>query len=226
MIYLDNISKVYTSGEESLSEVNINIDKGEFVCIVGYSGAGKTTLMKIILGEVKPTSGNIYFDSEDVSLLSKKNINKHRRRIGTIFQDFRLLPKKSVYENIAFAMEAAGKKEEDIKKDVPHVLKLVGLSDKEERFPNELSGGEKQRVAIARAIVNNPDLIIADEPTGNLDPINSSDIIEILKKINEIGTTVILTTHEKNIVNDLGKRVITLDRGKVTRDDKKGTFVL
>lgn len=209
-----------------MKNVTLNIDRGEFVSIVGFSGAGKTTLLRLILGELKPSSGSIFFDSINISKLKQRQLNKYRRNIGVIFQDFRLISNKTVYENVAFAMEAAGKRDEDIAKDVPHVLKLVGLSDKSDNFPDELSGGESQRTAIARAIVNNPDVIIADEPTGNLDPINTSDIIELLKKINNFGTTIILTTHDKSIVNSLKKRVVTLDRGVVVRDDKEGTFVL
>ncbi len=226
MIYLDGVTKIYKTGEESLRDVTLNIDKGEFVSIVGYSGAGKTTLLKLLLGEIKPTKGAVYFDSVNISKLSARMLNKHRRNIGTIFQDFRLISNKNIFENVAFAMQAAGKPEKDILKDVPHVLKLVGLEDKHKSFPKELSGGEQQRAAIARAIVNNPEVIIADEPTGNLDPINTMDIIEILKKINTFGTTIILTTHDKSIVNTLRRRVVTLDKGVITKDDKEGTFVL
>jgi cell division transport system ATP-binding protein len=226
MIYIDNVTKIYKNGEESLKSVTLNIDKGEFLSIVGYSGAGKTTLLRLILGEIKPTSGAVYFNSVNISKLSQAKLNKYRRNIGVIFQDFRLISNKNVYENVAFAMQAAGKEEEDVKKDVPHVLKLVGLESKHNSFPQELSGGEKQRVAIARAIVNNPEVIIADEPTGNLDPINTADIIDLLKKINSFGTTVILTTHDKSIVNTLRRRVVTIDKGVITRDDKEGTFIL
>lgn len=226
MIYIDGVTKNYKKGDESLKDVTLNIDKGEFLSIVGFSGAGKTTLLKMMLGEIKPTKGSVYFDSVNITKLSQSQLNKHRRNIGTIFQDFRLISNKTVFENVAFAMQAAGKAEKDVQKDVPHVLKLVGLAEKTERFPNELSGGEQQRVSIARAIVNNPDVIIADEPTGNLDPINTKDIIDILVKINGFGTTVILTTHDKGIVNTLRRRVVTIDNGVITRDDKEGTFIL
>ncbi len=227
MLYLDNVSKVYKySSYSSVNNITLNIDKGEFISVVGYSGAGKTTLLKLILGEIKPTSGTVFFNSSDISKFNQKQLNQYRRNIGIIFQDFRLIENKTVYENVAFAMYAAGKPEVDVKKDVPHVLKLVGLWSKKNSFPKELSGGEQQRVAIARAIVNNPDIIIADEPTGNLDPINSVDIVNILRKINSFGTTVILATHDKNIVNTLRKRVITIDNGKIVRDDKDGAFVL
>jgi len=226
MIYIDKISKIFTNQQAAVHEVTLNIDKGEFVSLVGFSGAGKTTLLKLILGESKATDGIIYFDSVDISKLNQKELNKYRRNIGVVFQDFRLISNKTVFENVAFAMQASGKSEDRIKKDVPHVLKLVGLWNKKYSFPDELSGGEKQRVAIARAIVNNPDLIIADEPTGNLDPINAADIVNILKKINSFGTTVILATHDKSIVNTLRKRVVTIDNGRITRDDQDGTFIL
>ncbi|MCK5588849.1 MAG: cell division ATP-binding protein FtsE [Candidatus Pacebacteria bacterium] len=226
MLYLDNVSKSYDYGKKTIREITLSIDRGEFVSIVGYSGAGKTTLLKLVLGEIKTTSGQVYFDSTNITKLNHIQLNKYRRNIGVIFQDFRLIANKTVFENVAFAMHAAGKSEIDVEKDVPHVLKLVGLWEKRNAFPNELSGGEKQRVAIARAIVNNPDLIIADEPTGNLDPVNAVDIVDILKKVNSFGTTVILATHDKGIVNTLRKRVVTIDRGKITRDDKDGTFIL
>lgn len=226
MIYIDGVTKIYKNGEKSLKDVTLNIDRGEFLSVVGFSGAGKTTLLKMLLGEIKPTQGSIYFDSVNITKLSQGQLNKHRRNIGTIFQNFRLIKNKTVFENVAFAMQAAGKPEKDVLKDVPHVLKLVGLGEKTKRFPNELSGGEQQRVSIARAIVNNPDVIIADEPTGNLDPINTKDIIDILLKINGFGTTVILTTHDKGIVNTLRRRVVTIDEGIITRDDKEGTFIL
>ena len=207
-------------------DVNFSIEPGELVSIVGHSGAGKTTLLKLILAEEFPTDGKVFFESSDIKTLRKKELLGLRRRVGMIFQDFRLLPHKTAYENIRFAMEAAGKSEDEIQADTPHVLELVGLEDKIWNFPHELSGGEKQRVAIARAIVNQPDIIIADEPTGNLDPINAYDIIEILKKVNEMGKTVILTTHNKGVIDALGKRVITLDKGKIVRDDSKGKYIL
>jgi cell division transport system ATP-binding protein len=178
----------------------------------------------MILAEEKPSEGKVFFESVDINSLKKKQMNHLRRRIGTIFQDFRLLPNKTSYENIAFAMEAAGRTEEEIESDVPHVLELVGLGKKIWSFPHELSGGEKQRVAIARAIVNQPDIIIADEPTGNLDPVNTFDIVQILKKINDLGTTVILTTHNKGVIDSLGKRVVTMENGKIVRDDHTGKY--
>ena len=180
----------------------------------------------MILAEEKPTKGKVFYESADVHKLKGKEITELRRRIGTVFQDYRLLSNKTVYENIAFAMEAAGRTDEEIEADVPHVLELVDISSKIYSFPNELSGGEKQRVAIARAIVNQPDIIIADEPTGNLDPGNTHEIIQILKKINDLGTTVIITTHNRGVVETVGKRVISMQNGKIVRDDKNGAYVL
>ena len=210
----------------AFDDVTLGIDPGDFVSLVGHSGAGKTTLLKMLFAEVYPTEGSVFFGSRDLSELPAKELLQLRRNIGTVFQDFRLLPTKNVYENIAFALEVAGKSDEDIQADVPHVLDLVGLADKIWSFPHELSGGEQQRVAIARAIVNQPDVLIADEPTGNLDPINAHDIVEILKKINDLGTTVLLTTHNKAVVDSVGRRVVTMDQGKIIRDDKQGKYVL
>jgi len=218
MIYFDNVTKVYEDGTVALKNIDLKIKANEFITIVGHSGAGKTTLIKMLLAEEELTDGSIYFESNDISRLNKRAIKKLRRRIGTIFQDFRLLPHKTVYENIAFAMEAAGYLDEEIESDVPHVLELVGLYKKAFNFPKELSGGEKQRVAIARAIVTQPDVIVADEPTGNLDPENTYEIVEILKKINDLGTTVILTTHNSGIVKELGRRVIVMEEGEILQD--------
>jgi len=227
MIYFDKVTKVYLDGgNPAVEDITLGIEPGEFVSLVGHSGAGKTTLLKMLFAEVFPTEGSVFFGSQEIAKLSGKGLLKHRRDIGTIFQDFRLLPTKNVYENIAFALEVAGRSDEDIQADVPHVLDLVGLSDKIWSFPRELSGGEQQRVAIARAIVNQPNVLIADEPTGNLDPINAHDIVEILKKINDLGTTVILTTHNKMIVDSIGRRVVTMDQGRVVRDDKQGKYAL
>ena len=228
MIYYDRVSKIYGNGHESvaLQDVSFTIEPGEFISIVGHSGAGKTTLLKMLLAEEKPSSGAVFFESVNVHDVPRKEINNIRRKIGTVFQDFRLLPQKTAYENIAFAMEAAGRGDDEIRADVPHVLELVDLGDKMWNFPRELSGGERQRVAIARAIVNQPDVIIADEPTGNLDPINTYEIVQILKKINDLGTTVLLTTHNKGVIDSLGKRVITMDKGRVIRDDREGRYIL
>jgi len=227
MIYFDKVTKVYFEGAlPAVEDITLGIDPGEFVSIVGHSGAGKTTLLKMLFAEVAPTVGTVYFGSRAIPQLSGKELLKLRRNIGTVFQDFRLLSTKNVYENIAFALEVAGKSDEDIQADVPHVLDLVGLASKIWNFPHELSGGEQQRVAIARAIVNQPEVLIADEPTGNLDPINAHDVVEILKKINDLGTTVLLTTHNKSIVDAIGRRVVTMDQGKIIRDDKQGKYVL
>jgi len=225
MIFFDRVSKEYPD-TVALQNVSFSIEPGEFVSIVGQSGAGKTTLLKLFLAEEKPSEGQVFFGSTDVHNLSKHEINEFRRKVGMVFQDFRLLQNKTVYENIAFTMEAAGRTDSEIEADVPHVLELVDLSPKVWNFPRELSGGEKQRVAIARALVNNPDIIIADEPTGNLDPVNTYDVVQILKKINDMGTTVILTTHNKGIIDSLGKRVIAMDRGKVVRDDREGKYFI
>lgn len=226
MLYFEQVSKEYENGNKVLDNVSITINKGELVSIVGHSGAGKTTLIKLLLAEEHPTEGVVSFNSDDIHSLSGKEMVKYRRKIGVVFQDFRLIPNKTAYENVAFAMEAAGKLDEDIREDVPHVMELVDLKDKMHHFPHQLSGGEQQRVAIARAIINRPEIIIADEPTGNLDPLNTYDIVQILKKINDLGTTVILTTHNKGIVDNLDRRVITMEDGRVTRDHKSGKFAM
>ncbi len=226
MIYFNNVSKKYGRDSAALDDVNLTVTAGEFVSIVGHSGAGKTTLVKMILADEHPTDGTVFFESINIHKLKDKDLTSLRRRIGVVFQDFKLLSNKTAYENIAFAMEAAGKTDEEIETDVPHVLELVDLVDKISHFPSQLSGGEQQRLAIARAIINQPELIIADEPTGNLDPINTYEIVQILKKINDLGTTVVLTTHNKGVIDSIGKRVITMENGKVIRDDKGGKYVL
>ncbi len=226
MIYFDKVTKTYPDKSIALDDVSFTIEHKEFISIVGHSGAGKTTLLRMLIAEEFPTKGSVFIQSKNIHKFKKKDMIHHRRRVGTVFQDFRLIPNKTVYENIAFAMEAAGRRDNEIASDVPHVLDLVDLGHKIWSFPNELSGGEKQRVAIARAIVNQPDIIIADEPTGNLDPVNTLEIVKILKKINELGTTVILTTHNKGVVEHIGGRVITMEKGKVIRDDKHGKYTL
>jgi len=225
MIYFNNVTKKYLNSV-SLEDINISIMQGEFVAIVGHSGAGKTTLTKLILAEESPTDGTVFFESKDIHRLSNKDLTHFRRKIGVVFQDFRLLSNKTTYENIAFAMEAIDKNEEEIAQDVPHVLELVDLTSKASLFPHQLSGGEKQRLAIARAIITQPSLIIADEPTGNLDPINTNEVINLLKKLNDLGTTVILATHNRTVVDQIKKRVITLENGRVIRDDKDGKYML
>lgn len=226
MIYYDKVSKIYPDKSVALHEVSFGIEPNEFVTIVGHSGAGKSTLIKLLIAEDYPTEGSVFLESINIHRLNKNQMSKIRRRIGTVFQDYRLIPNKTVYENIAFAMEAAGRTDAEIAADVPHVLELVDLAHKIWNFPHELSGGERQRVAIARAIVTQPDIIVADEPTGNLDPSNTFEIVRILKKINELGTTVLLTTHNKGVVDAVGGRVITMENGKVIRDDKTGKYIL
>ncbi len=226
MIYFDRVSKVYNGGSVALDGVTLSVSPGEFLSVVGHSGAGKTTLLKMILAEDWPSEGAVFFHSKDIHQLPRRELSSYRQKIGVVFQDFRLLPNKTAFENIAFAMEASGRLDDEIEADVPHVLDLVDLGDKMWNFPHQLSGGEKQRVAIARAIVNQPDVIIADEPTGNLDPINTHEIVQILKKINDLGTTIVLTTHNKGVIDSVGKRVITMDSGKIIRDDPGGKYVL
>ncbi len=227
MIYFDNVSKRYNDGRSAaLEEVTFQIEPKEFVSIVGHSGAGKTTLLKMIIAEDKPSSGQVFFESLDIHRIPRTRLPQYRRKIGTVFQDFKLLLHKTAYENIAFAMEANGRSDEEIAENVPQALALVDLTDKAWNFPNELSGGEKQRVAIARAIVNQPDIIIADEPTGNLDPIATYEVVQILRKINDLGTTVVMTTHNKGVIDELGRRVITMDEGRIIRDDATGKYVL
>lgn len=226
MIYFNNVSKKYDKNSLALDDVNLTITAGEFVSIVGHSGAGKTTLAKMILAEERPTEGVVFFESVNIHKLSNKELTRLRRRFGAVFQDFKLLSNKTAFENIAFAMEAVGKTDQEIESDVPHVLELVDLTNKTFNFPHQMSGGEKQRLAIARAIINHPEIIIADEPTGNLDPVSTHEVIEILKKINELGTTVILTTHNRGVVDSIKRRVITMENGKVVRDDKDGKYII
>jgi cell division transport system ATP-binding protein len=226
MLYFDRVSKEYENGNKVLDNVSLVVNKGELVSIVGHSGAGKTTLIKLLLAEEEPTEGVVSFNSDNIHELRGKDMTNYRRKVGVVFQDFRLIPNKTAYENVAFAMEAAGRHDDEISEDVPHVLDLVDLKNKMHHFPHQLSGGEQQRVAIARAIINRPEVIIADEPTGNLDPLNTYDIVQILKKINDLGTTVILTTHNKGIVDNLGRRVITMEDGRVVRDQKSGRFTM
>ncbi|MEK7552954.1 MAG: ATP-binding cassette domain-containing protein [Patescibacteria group bacterium] len=226
MIFFDRVTKIYPDHSLALDQVTFSVERKEFLSIVGHSGAGKTTLLKMILAEEQPTSGNVFFDSTDIQKLGRGHLHRLRRKIGSVFQDYRLLANKTVYENIAFTMEAAGRSDEDIASDVPHVLELVGLGDKFANFPHQISGGEKQRVAIARAIVNQPDILIADEPTGNLDPINTLEIVQIFRKINDLGTLVILTTHNRAVIEAIGRRVLTLENGRIVRDDKHGHYAL
>jgi len=226
MIVFQNISKIYNGGSVALEDINFKVNPREFISIVGRSGAGKSTIIRLLIGEEKPSKGRIFFREYEVNKLSNSQLPAFRRHIGIVFQEFRLLPTKNAYENVAFALEVAGRPQKEIDELVPQVLDMVGLGDKMKNFPNELSGGEKQRVAIARAMVHRPELIIADEPTGNLDPFNTREIVNLLLKINELGTTLILATHDKEIINMLGKRVLTIDKGRVIRDEEKGKYIL
>ena len=226
MLKFQNVTKIYPPNTLALDDVSFEVNQKEFVSIVGKSGAGKTTLLKLLLAEEKPSQGWIFFQGQDVQKIKPEKLPELRRQIGSVFQDYKLLPNKTAYENIAYTMEVIGAPDLQIARDVPEVLEIVGLTERANNFPIQLSGGEKQRVAIARALIHRPDIILADEPTGNLDPYHTLDIIRLLLKINEMGTTVILATHNKDIINYLGKRVITLHQGKVIRDEEKGRFAL
>jgi len=221
--YLD-VSKKYGNDIVAVENINFQLEEGEFLFLVGSSGSGKTTIIKLLIREEIPSQGKIFFEDSEVTKLRRKHIYNLRRKVGVIFQDFKLIPELSAYENIAFAMEAAGKNDKEIREKVPYLLEIVGLENRMGSFPRQLSGGEKQRVAIARAMANNPKLLIADEPTGNLDPDSAWDILQILSKINTWGTTVIMSTHESDFVNTLHKRVIKLENGKIIRDDNMGTY--
>ncbi|KXZ40498.1 cell division ATP-binding protein FtsE [Alkalithermobacter thermoalcaliphilus JW-YL-7 = DSM 7308] len=224
MIEFIDVKKIYKNDKIALSNINLKIDKGEFVFLIGSSGAGKSTFMKLLLKEEEVTSGKLIIDGVDITKLPRRKVPKLRRSMGIVFQDFRLLQNKNVYDNVAFAMEITGHSQKEIRRKVPSVLSLVGLSDKAKSYPSELSGGEQQRVSIARAIVNNPSLLIADEPTGNLDPQTAWEIMELLKDINKRGTTVIMATHAKDVVDKLKKRVIALEKGVIVRDEERGTY--
>lgn len=226
MIAFQGVSRYYNSHAVALEEVGFEINPGEFVSLAGRSGAGKSTVIKLLIGEEKPSKGRIFFGQYEVNKLKDKDLPAFRRHIGVVFQDFRLLPTKTAYENAAFALEVAGRPQREIAELVPQILDMVGLSDKAQNFPHELSGGEKQRVAIARAMIHRPEVIIADEPTGNLDPFHTFEIIKLLEKINQLGTTVLLATHDREVINSLGKRVITLDHGRLIRDEEKGKYIL
>ena len=220
MVQMKDVTKIYdSSGTVALDGINLAINEGEFVFLVGPSGSGKSTLMKLITGEIRATAGEIVVNDFDMMKIKMRKMSKVRRTLGVIFQDFRLIENMTIYDNVAFAMRVVGAKSKNIAKRVPYVLELVGLEGRESRFPNELSGGEQQRVAIARALVNNPRMIVADEPTGNLDPVRSLELMLLFEKINEMGTTILVVTHEKELVNAFSKRVITIDEGHVVSDD-------
>ncbi|MBU5488326.1 cell division ATP-binding protein FtsE [Clostridium sp. MSJ-8] len=224
MIKFSKVSKMYDNNVKALSDINIEIEKGEFVFLVGPSGAGKSTFIKMLLKEVEPTTGQIVVGKVDLSKLTRKKIPYYRRKIGMVFQDFRLIPTLNVYENVAFAMKVVEASPKEIRRRVPMVLSLVGLSHKYKMFPSELSGGEQQRVSLARAIVNNPSVLIADEPTGNLDPDTAKEIMELLNDINKAGTTILMATHAKDIVDSMKKRVIAIEGGEIARDEKRGMY--
>ena len=225
MITLENVSKSYAKGQPALNDVSLHIDKGEFVFIVGNSGSGKSTLIKLLLKELEPTSGTIIVNDQDLGKMKRRKVPKYRRGVGVVFQDFRLLKDRNVYENVAFAQRVIERPNRVIKKRVPEILTLVGLAEKYKSFPRELSGGEQQRVALARALVNNPNILLADEPTGNLDPKNSLEIMKLLEEINERGTTVLVVTHNREIVNSFRKRVITMRKGVIVSDEEEGGYL-
>lgn len=226
MIKLTNVSKIYRTGTPALRNLNLHISAGDFVSIVGQSGTGKTTLVKMLIAEEKPNKGTIEIGGWDITSISPSDVPFLRRQIGVVFQDYKLLPQRTVYENVAFALEVAGEKKQRIHQVVPQVLEIVGLSHKNDSYPYQLSGGEQQRTAIARSLVHRPKIIVADEPTGNLDSINTEEVISILKKINEFGTTIILVTHNREVVNHLRRRVITLHGGEIINDENDGKYKL
>ncbi len=224
MLIMSDVSKVYPGGSVALQDVNVHIEAGEFVFVVGPSGAGKSTFVKMLFREVLPTTGSIFVNGNDILALTPKEIPFMRRQLGIIFQDYRLLPDRTVFENVAFAMEVIEVPHRKIKRQVMNVLDLVGLRHRANAYPNELSGGEQQRIAIARAIVNDPVFVIADEPTGNLDPETSWDIMKIFQEINNSGTTIVMATHDKEVVDAMGKRVIAIEKGRIVRDDREGVY--
>ena len=226
MIRLKNVSKMYGPGIVGVKNVNLHIRPGEFVSIVGQSGTGKSTLVKLLIAEEAPTGGSIQVGGWEIGRIRDKDIPGLRRQIGVVFQDFKLLPKKTVYENVAFALEVAGVAGRRIREVVPHVLRIVNLSGKEERYPKQLSGGEQQRVVIARSLVHRPKIIVADEPTGNLDSIHTREIVDIFRKINEFGTTVVMVTHNREVVNALRKRVLTIHAGEIVADHEDGKYLI
>ena len=225
MITMENVSKAYVEGIPAIKNIGLHIDRGEFVFIVGDSGSGKSTLIKLLLKELEPTSGKITVNGQNLGRLKRKQIPRYRRKIGVVFQDFRLLKDRNVYENIAFAQRVIMTPTRKIRREVPKMLSLIGLAEKYKSFPKQLSGGEQQRVALARALVNHPDLLLADEPTGNLDPKNSWEIMKLLESINEKGTTVLVVTHNREIVDEMKKRVITMNRGVIISDEKEGGYI-
>lgn len=226
MIRFEDVSKVFPGDIAVLQDVDLTIEPGEFISLVGQSGAGKSTLLKLIYAEEEPTSGAVYFNDRPIADIKRKHLPFFRRNIGTVFQDFKLFSQKTAFENVAYALEVYGKTNEEILDEVPQILDIVGLADKAQKYPHQLSGGEQQRVSLARALVHQPKVIVADEPTGNLDPRSTEDIIRLLLEINKLGTTVILATHNKPIVDQIGRRVVTLENGRITHDEQKGKYRL
>ncbi|EKD46570.1 MAG: cell division ATPase [uncultured bacterium] len=226
ILKFENVSKIYPGGFVALEDIDVVIEEGEFLSIVGHSGSGKSTLLKLIYAEEQATNGHVYFNDRDIDLIKRKHLPYFRRNIGTVFQDFKLLPQKTAFENVAYALEVASETQEEINELVPEILDIVGMGDKAKKYPRQLSGGEQQKICLARALVRKPMVIVADEPTGNLDPTSTWEIIQLLLKINSMGTTIILATHNKDIVDKLNRRVIALDRGKVIRDHQKGRYAI
>ena len=226
MIHFRNVSKIYSGDVLALKNIDLDIGKGEFVSIVGQSGTGKSTLLKMIILEEKPTTGHIFFYDRNLATLKASEIPYHRRRIGVVFQDFKLLNKRTVFENVSFALEVAGKPAQEVKRNSSQILEIVGLADKSSKYPSQLSGGEQQKVAIARALVHHPEVLVADEPTGNLDMINTWEVIELLLRINKLGTTVLLATHNKDTVDRINRRVLALDKGNIIRDQREGKYMI
>lgn len=224
MIRFENVSKIFPGGFAALENINLAIKKGEFVSIVGHSGSGKSTLLKLVYAEEQPTEGQVFFNDRPIDAINRRLLPYFRRNIGTVFQDFKLLPHKTVFENVAYALEVSDESEEEIKEQVPEILDIVGMADKADKYPKQLSGGEQQKVSLARALVRRPLVIIADEPTGNLDPSSTQEIVQLLLKINSMGTTVLLASHNKGIVDGLNRRVIELENGKIIRDNAVGKY--
>lgn len=226
MIRFENVSKIYPGKFVALEDVDLTIESGEFVSIVGHSGAGKSTFLKLIYAEEQPTKGRIFFNEKPLDKIKLRHLPYYRRNIGTVFQDFKLLPQKTVFENVAYALEVAGDTQEEINQKVPEILEIVGMKAEARKYPRQLSGGEQQKVSMARALVHRPQVIIADEPTGNLDPASTWEIVQLLLKINSLGTTILLATHNKDIVDKVNRRVIAIEAGKVVRDHKKGRYAI
>lgn len=226
MIRFENVSKIYPGNFVALEDVDLTIERGEFVCIVGHSGAGKSTFLKLIYAEERPTKGQVFFNEKQLGKIKTRHLPYYRRNIGTVFQDFKLLPQKTVFENVAYALEVAGETQQEINQKVPEILEIVGMKAEAKKYPRQLSGGEQQKISMARALVHRPQVIIADEPTGNLDPASTLEIVQLLLKINSLGTTILLATHNKEIVDKVNRRVITIEGGRIINDRKKGKYAI